>query len=160
LAARGAGSGQQVDLGRAAMTGTFGMGFEGALMAFQRIPGLRAVFGNPALYRQGSGLTDRGRAILRESGINPDEFSPAMAEQFAAAARQTDDVAAAARQAEAQTLPSPVTLSGAQASRNPTAMALESEAKKGVLGPENQSLLLDTQAQQQAALRGNIPAIQ
>ncbi|NIA67913.1 hypothetical protein HBA54_04845 [Pelagibius litoralis] len=160
LAARGAGSGQQVDLGRAAMTGATGMGFEGALMALQRIPGLRAVFGSPALYRQGSGLTDRGRNILRDSGINPDEISPAMADQLSAIARQTDDVAAAARQAEAQTLPNPVSLTGAQAARNPTAMALEGEAKKGVLGQEAQSLLLDTQAQQQAALRGNIPAIQ
>ena len=160
LAARGAGSKQQVNLGQAATIGGVGMAFEAGLMLLQRIPGLRAVFGNPALYRVGGGFTQRGRRLLQDQGIDPDALSPQMAEQLAAIARQTDNIAAAGRQAEAQTLPSPVTLTGAQASRNPTAMALEGEAKKGLLGQEAQSLMLETQAQQQAALRGNVPAIQ
>ncbi len=160
VAAAGAGSGQPVDLQRAGVTGLLGMGFEGGMMLLQRVPSLRTVFGSPALYRQGSGLTQRGRAILQENGISPDDISPAMAERLSRIARETDDIAAAARKAEAQTLPSPVALTGAQSSRNPALMAAESEAKKGALGQEAQSLLLETQAQQQAALRGNIPAIQ
>jgi len=158
-AARVAGSKQPIDVKQALLMGTFGSVIEAGALPVARV--LQRVFSTPALYDPAAGrLTERGATMLREANIDPATVTPDVARRFQDLVRQTDDVGAAARQAEARSLPAPVTLSPGQATRNPTLYGTESEAKKGVFGPEAQGTMLGFQDEQQAALRANIPGIQ
>lgn len=64
------------------------------------------------------------------------------------------------RQNTARGLPSPVTLTTAQATRDPSALAFEAQARAGQAGDPARAALDNAGTAQQAALRGNIPAIQ
>ena len=160
--ARNFGSTEPIDLQRALIAAGGGMAGEtlGAVLGPVAWRTVRSVFGNGALYREGTGLTATGRSVLQQAGIDPDTITTQMGAELQRLSRTTGDLPAAARQAQAQGLPAPVTLTTGQATRSPSLLAFESEAKKGAFGDQASSTLLGQQAEQQAALRANIPALQ
>src|SRR3546814_4991981 len=98
--ARSHGSTEPIDLNRAVIaagggaTGEWLLGVLGPKV-WQTA---KSVFGNGALYKPGAGLTDSGRAILRDAGIDPNSIPPELGADLQGIFRQTDDFPSALRQ--------------------------------------------------------------
>lgn len=151
------GSTQPVDLDRAAMLGALGVGGEFLGYVGGRL--LDRVLTN-ARYVQSGRLTSEGEAVLRRAEIDPASVSPEFIQNWGRAARSAVDPAAAARQVDAQTLPSPVPLSRGDVTRDVRQQAFEDAAVKGARGEPAQQTMQAFRQRQQESLRSNLGAVQ
>ncbi len=159
LAARSQGSEQPVDLQRAGVEALFGAGGEIAASAVGMI--FRKLLASPAYFNKATGeLTDRGRKALEEVGVDPDAVSRQFLDNFEDTARRATTPQQGVALAEAESLPSPVRLSQGDVTRDVTQQATEDALLKGVHGEGAKDLMQGFRADQQTALRENIPGIQ
>lgn len=131
----------KIDLGRAMTLGGVGLAFQLTVPIAGAV--LKKVFGGltPG-YMKGAALTSKGKRLLKASGIDPDGLTPQQMGRLTRAARSAEDPISAVRREQGLMLPRPVTLTPGQASRDPAALAVESQAKKGMYGTEAKNVLL------------------
>lgn len=159
-AGRLAGAKSKVDPGNAAVTGGLAAGFEFLLPAFGRF--INRAMRNRRLMQTDKGgqftLTAEGRIAFQRAGIDPDSVTDQFLRQFRDL--NVDDLGAAARVAEAESLPQKVPLSRGDATRQATAQSLEDAARKGTFGPEAQAEARAFRDVQSEALRANQDILQ
>lgn len=159
LAARSEGSEQPVDLKRARNEAMFGAGGELAASALGVI--FRRLLASPAYFNRATGeLTERGRTTLEEVGVDPDAVSRQFLDRFEDTARRATTPQQSLALAEAESLPSPVRLSQGDVTRDVTQQATEDALLKGAHGEGAKDVMQGFRANQQDALRGNVPGIQ
>lgn len=159
VAARSQGSEQNIDLERAAVEALFGAGGEIAGSAVGAI--FRRFFASPAYFNKATGeVTERGRKALEEIGVDPDAASRQFLERFEDTARRATTPQQSLALAEAESLPSPVRLSQGDVTRDVTQQATEDALLKGVHGEGAKDVMQGFRANQQEALRQNIPGVQ
>lgn len=119
------------------------------------------VRGNPQMFDpQTLTLTVEGQQAAQRAGLNPQEASTALQQEFAAQARNAINPADALATAEARTLPVPMTLTRGQATLSPEQQMFESQAAKDVFGQLAGNTMRASQEAQQQGLRANAAAIQ
>ena len=119
----------------------------------------RYAFKNPSLYKNGN-FTRQGRDFLEQAGLDPDDVTPEFRVEFKRTMDQTDDPIVGARVAEAESLPSPVTLSQGDVTRDVSMQQLESAAARGGYGDTAARQAVAFRQAQQQQLGANIPEIQ
>lgn len=154
IAAQVFGSEDPVSIQRALISGA-AVGVADA--AFSRLA--RALASKPALVDGSGNLTDQGRAVIEEMGLDIDQIGPRLQEQITAMVRQGVEPQDAARAVEAADLPVPVPLSRGQVTGSPRQQMLESQAAEGALGEGAERVAKGAQAIQQEAVEGNVAAI-
>lgn len=154
-AARDITAGEQVDVFNAAVSG----GVTGVFEAFGPavVNLMRRTFQRNVV--NGS-LTEEGRRILANAGIDADSVDDAFIREFNIRVAQAENAVDAARIAEAQSLPTPVQLSRGDVTRAVQDQALESAAERGALGAGAAEQSAAFRAAQQAQLQANAQAIQ
>jgi hypothetical protein len=153
LAAQGAGSNQGIDLPRAGVAAGTGA------LAEMAAP----IFSSLWRYLSKGGKTptvEAARSALKGLGYEEGDLTDAAVEAYIKQASVAADPAAAAKVAEAQTLPVPVPQTRGQLSMNPRDQMFEDLASKGSYGDFAQKAVSGIDDAQQAAIRGNVPAIQ
>lgn len=120
-----------------------------------------SITGNRSLFDDASQrLTPDGEKLMADLGIDISTVTPDFSAEFGRQARQAASPADAARSAQAQSLPVPVPLTRGDISRIPDQQMFESQAEKGVYGDVASTVMRQARQDQQAALRGNVEAIQ
>lgn len=148
-----AGSKQGVDLSRAGVTGAMGGSFE--LMA----PPVSAMW--RFLTRGGKTPTVvEAKQALANLGIPETELTDDAVAQFIKTAADSADPAAAARAAEAASLPVPVPQTRGKLTMTSRDQMFEDLAAKGAYGDVSAKAMKQAEDEAQEALRANIPAIQ
>ncbi|WP_282608450.1 hypothetical protein [Pelagibius sp. Alg239-R121] len=159
VAARSQGSEQPIDLQRAGVEALFGAGGEIAASAVGMI--FRKLLASPAYFNRATGeLTERGRETLEEVGVDPDAASRQFLDRFEETANRATTPQQSLALAEAESLPSPVRLSQGDVTRDVTQQATEDALLKGVHGEGAKDVMQGFRANQQEALRGNVPGVQ
>src|SRR5690606_21673524 len=105
-------------------------------------------------------LTDRGRQIVSEHGLDPDALGEAFVARFGNMAARTGQPGPSAGLSEAQTLPVPVPLRQGQVTGVPSEQMFEILSRKGTYGPMAERVMAGSEAAQREALQGNVEAIQ
>lgn len=144
--------------GGAATGAVLGATLEAAIPALGGL--IQRVRGNPRLYDpRVNRLTPEGEQAARQAGLDPAQASQALQQEFAREAQGALRPADAAATAQARTLPVPVNLRRGQATLDPDQQMFESQAGKGVYGQLAGDTIRASEAEQQAALRGNVREI-
>lgn len=112
------------------------------------------------IYDNDGNLTNEGKALVNELGIDPSEMTREMASYIEDSVNRSLQPGQSAVMGEAQTLPVPVPLSRGQVTGDPAQQLFEDMAAKGAYGNTASSIMQGLQARQQLALQQNIPAIQ
>lgn len=128
----------------------------GAEIVFSRLAG--ALVRKPKLVKDGK-LTDEGRAVIDEMGLDLNEIGPGLEQRISEMVKQGVDPAAAARVVDAETLPVPVNLTRGQATGEAGAQMLESQAAEGALGSTAERIARGARDVQQEQLEANVAAI-
>lgn len=156
-AAQGVGSKQPVNWDRVKSDSLWAGGLESAGMVAKWLGG--KIFSSK-LYDKATGeLTERGKGLLQELGINADDMTKAMKQEFAEQASKAANPADALAVADAKTLPSKVDLTKGDLTRDVSQQAFEDSAHKGVYGERAKTIMSGARAGQQDALRENVEAI-
>ncbi len=137
--------------------GAFGTG--GAVIGRVVAPLFNSIFSRGG-YTPGKGFDDDAKRALKRLGVDPESLSPEWLEQFQKQAEDAVTPSAAAKLADAQSLPVEVPLSRGDISRDVTQQRFEDQAQKGILGDGAKSVMETHRAAQQEALRSNAEAIQ
>lgn len=158
----GSGEGGFEDRAKSAVVGAglgagFGAGVEALNPVLSRF--VQAIRGRPRLVDPTGSLTPEGQQAARNAGLDPGQASQALQREFGLAAEQALRPAQAVPVAEAQSLPVPVNLRRGQVTLDPDQQMFETQAAKGVYGQLAGETIRGSDEAQQAALRGNIPAI-
>jgi len=159
VAAGMAGSEQGVDPGAAVTAAVFGSGGELAAplvsWAFRKVSPKVAV-----LDATGKPTPEAVQEVSKALGIDASALGGDFWGQFQKLAKDAIDPAAAARSAQAQSLPVPVPLSRGDVSGLASEQMTESLMRKGAYGKPAELQMRGFRDEQQEALRGNVPAIQ
>lgn len=146
-------------LGAAALGGGFGAA--GGYAVDRLAPVVSRLFSRGVPFRdQGGQLTGEAQAALREAGIDPARITPDLMTRIEAAFSTKGPTAGAAREALASD--QGITLSRGQATRDPSALALEGGALAGQRGGRAQQIGDDFTARQAGeidAARGRLQAM-
>ena len=113
----------------------------------------------PSLVDDSGNLTDQGRAVIEEMGLDIDQIGPRLEEQIIAMVRDGVEPKDAARVAEAADLPVPVPLTRGQVTGSPRQQMLESQAAEGAFGEGAERIAKGGQAVQNEAIEGNVAVI-
>ena len=156
-AAQGAGSKTPVDLERAKLYSAIGAGAEalGPLLA-PLARGKGAAYVDPATGK----ITPEGAEVLRKAGIDPETVTQGFREKFARQAERAASPSAAAKMTEAETLPVPTRQTKGMLTGSPSDQMFEDMAAKGAYGELASGPGRRAQEEIDAALKGNVGAIQ
>jgi len=154
VAAQAAGSQDPVSIPKALISaGTVA----GADMIFQVVA--KYARSNPGIVDKDGKLTDQGKQILDEMGVNLDKIGPQLEAKLSRMVRDGVDPKAIGTVTDAMELPVPVPLSRGQVTGSPRAQMLESQAVEGALGEGAERVAKGSRRIQQEAVEGNVVAI-
>lgn len=153
MVAQSQGSEQPIDWTSAAMA--FGLGTAGEMLPLDRI----ISHFSKRRYFTGDQLTDEGRRVLADLGIDPDTASREFVERMSRRMGGTMNPAEAANRATLESMPVPIPGTAGDVSRSKSQQLLEDAAEKGSLGTLAESQAVGIRARQQDALAENLDAI-
>lgn len=140
VAAQGVGSTEPIDTHKAILAAGMGGAGEVAAPLFQGM--FRKIINSPDVFDAASGsFTPKGRKLISDVGLNPDEVSRSMASLFNDMVKEGIDPRHAAAFAEARTMPGgAVRLSKGDVTRDVSQQGFEDAALKGAYGegPKNE----------------------
>jgi len=151
LATQQMGSKQGVDYGRASMAGVGGALFEG--LSPLAVKAWRGIFRRNNLFDPAKGaLSEKGRVVAHEAGLDPDTMSERLAREFADEARDAVNPQQAAGRVAGKEFDIPYTKG--QASRDFKQLSNEEATRHGSFGDEAGDVLREFDELQQTRMQG------
>lgn len=154
LVAQSQGSDQPIDWNTAAISGVVGTVGEMLLPIDRMISYL-----SKRRYFDGKQLTDEGKKILADLGMDPDKATQEFVDRMKAGYVWSGDPKAAANKATLESLPVPVRGTPGDIGRSKSQQILEDAAEKGSMGKMAEAQAAGIRSRQQDALYDNLDAI-